>query len=156
METKVLQTDWLVASEVELIYKSKVKASQRPQISSSDKAYQIALKAWDNNKIELLEQFKVLILSNSNKVLGVLEVSSGGITATVVDIRIIFSALLKAHATAFILLHNHPSGNLTPSEADKQITRKIKEASKILDISLLDHLIITSEGYYSFADQGAL
>lgn len=156
METKVLQTDWLVASEVELIYKSKVKASQRPQISSSDKAYQIALKAWDNNKIELLEQFKVLILSNSNKVLGVLEISSGGITGTVVDLRIIFSALLKAHATAFILLHNHPSGNLTPSEADKQITRKIKEASKILDISLLDHLIITSEGYYSFADQGAL
>lgn len=79
METTVLNKDWLIASEVELIYKSKVKASQRPQITSSYNAYQIALKAWDSNKIELLEQFKVLILSNNNKVLGVLEASSGGI-----------------------------------------------------------------------------
>ncbi|MVX36878.1 MULTISPECIES: RadC family protein [Myroides] len=156
METTVLNTEWLIASEVELIYKSKVKASQRPQITSSYSAYQIALKAWDSNKIELLEQFKVLMLSNNNKVLGVLEASSGGITGTIVDLRIIFSALLKANATAFIVVHNHPSGKLTPSDADRQITRKIKEASKILDITLLDHLIITQESYYSFADEGTL
>ena len=156
METTVLNKDWLIASEVELIYKSKVKASQRPQITSSYSAYQIALKAWDGNKIELLEQFKVLMLSNNNKVLGVLEVSSGGITGTIVDLRIIFSALLKANATAFLIVHNHPSGKLAPSDADRQITRKIKEASKILDITLLDHLIITAESYYSFADEGIL
>lgn len=156
METTVLNTEWLIASEVELIYKSKVKASHRPQITSSYSAYQIALKAWDSNKIELLEQFKVLMLSNNNKVLGVLEVSSGGITGTIVDLRIIFSALLKANATAFIIIHNHPSGKLAPSDADRQITRKIKEASKILDITLLDHLIITTESYYSFADEGTL
>ncbi|GAQ12505.1 DNA repair protein RadC [Myroides odoratimimus] len=156
METTVLNKEWLIASEVELIYKSKVKASQRPQITSSYSAYQIALKAWDSNKIELLEQFKVLMLSNNNKVLGVLEVSSGGITGTIVDLRIIFSALLKAHATAFLIVHNHPSGKLAPSDADRQITRKIKEASKILDINLLDHLIITTESYYSFADEDIL
>ncbi|MCA4794324.1 JAB domain-containing protein [Myroides odoratimimus] len=156
METTVLNKEWLIASEVELIYKSKVKASQRPQITSSYSAYQVALKAWDSNKIELLEQFKVLMLSNNNKVLGVLEVSSGGITGTIVDLRIIFSALLKSHATAFLIIHNHPSGKLAPSDADRQITKKIKEASKILDITLLDHLIITAESYYSFADEGIL
>ncbi|MDM1497882.1 JAB domain-containing protein [Myroides odoratimimus] len=156
METTVLDKQWLIASEVELMYKSKIKASQRPQITSSYNAYQVALKAWDSNKIELLEQFKVLMLSNNNKVLGVLEASSGGITGTIVDLRIIFSALLKANATAFIIVHNHPSGKLDPSDADRQITRKIKEASKLLDITLLDHLIITEESYYSFADEGTL
>ncbi|MFD0701932.1 JAB domain-containing protein [Myroides pelagicus] len=156
MESTVLNNNWLVASEIELIYKSKVKASERPRIDSSYSAFEIALKAWDENKIELLEQFKVLMLSNNNRVLGVLEISSGGITGTVVDLRLIFAALLKAKATAFILVHNHPSGKLQPSDADRQITQKIKQASQILDIALLDHLIITSEGYYSFADQGVL
>ncbi|MDX4973928.1 JAB domain-containing protein [Myroides odoratimimus] len=156
MESTVLNNNWLVASEIELIYKSKVKASERPKIVSSQSAFEIALKAWDENKIELLEQFKVLMLSNSNAVLGVLEISSGGITGTVVDLRLIFAALLKAKATAFILVHNHPSGKLNPSEADKQITAKIKQASQVLDITLLDHLIITSESYYSFADEGVL
>ncbi|MDR2223144.1 MAG: JAB domain-containing protein [Flavobacteriaceae bacterium] len=156
MESTVLNSNWLVASEIELIYKSKVKASERPRIDSSYSAFEIALKAWDENKIELLEQFKVLMLSNNNRVLGVLEISSGGITGTVVDLRLIFAALLKAKATAFILVHNHPSGKLQPSDADRQITQKIKQASQILDIALLDHLIITSESYYSFADQGVL
>ncbi|MEK6511218.1 JAB domain-containing protein [Myroides odoratimimus] len=156
MESTVLNSNWLVASEIELIYKSKVKASERPKIVSSQSAFEIALKAWDENKIELLEQFKVLMLSNSNAVLGVLEISSGGITGTVVDLRLIFAALLKAKATAFILVHNHPSGKLNPSEADKQITAKIKQASQVLDIALLDHLIITPESYYSFADEGVL
>ncbi|MDM1408247.1 JAB domain-containing protein [Myroides sp. DF42-4-2] len=156
MESAVLNNNWLVASEIELIYKSKVKASERPRIDSSYSAFEVALKAWDENKIELLEQFKVLMLSNNNRVLGVLEISSGGITGTIVDIRLLFAALLKTKATACILVHNHPSGKLQPSEADKQITIKIKQASQILDIALLDHLIITSESYYSFADEGVL
>ncbi|MTG98895.1 DNA repair protein [Myroides sp. BIT-d1] len=156
MESTVLNSKWLVASEIELIYKSKVKTSERPKIVSSQSAFEIALKAWDENKIELLEQFKVLMLSNSNRVLGILEISSGGITGTVVDLRLIFAALLKTKATAFIIVHNHPSGKLNPSEADKQITAKIKQASQVLDIALLDHLIITLESYYSFADEGVL
>lgn len=97
------------------------------------------------------------MLSNNNKVLGVLETSSGGITGTIVDLRIIFSALLKANAVEFLIIHNHPSGKLAPYDVDRQITRKIKEASKILlNIILLDHLIITQEGYYSFAGEGIL
>ncbi|MDM1036025.1 JAB domain-containing protein [Myroides odoratimimus] len=156
MESTVLNNNWLVASEIELIYKSKVKASERPKIESSYSAFEVALKAWDENKIELLEQFKVLMLSNNNRVLGVLEISSGGITGTIVDLRLIFAALLKTKATAFILVHNHPSGKLQPSDADRQITQKIKQASNILDIALLDHLIITPESYYSFADEGVL
>lgn len=147
---------WTIVSEIELHYKSKVKTSERPLINSSKSAYQIALEIWNLNTIEFFEEFKILLLNNSNKVLGSYAISSGGITGTVVDIRLIFAATLKANATAIILIHNHPSGKLIASEADKAVTAKIKSASKILDIQLLDHLIITSESYYSFADEGAL
>nr|WP_244860594.1 JAB domain-containing protein [Flavobacterium psychroterrae] len=139
-----------------MIYKTKVKSSQRPQITSSGCSYKLLLNSWDANKIEFYEQFKVLLLNQSNKVLGIYEVSSGGITGTVVDIRLVFSAALKANATGIIMVHNHPSGKTLPSEADRQITRKVREAGRLLDIVLLDHVIITTEGYYSFADDGAL
>lgn len=148
--------NWQIVSEIELSYKTRTKAVDRPKITSSFAAYQIALQIWNPNKIEFLEECKILLLNNSNKVLGAYEVSSGGITGTVVDLRLIFAAALKANATAIILMHNHPSGNLTASEADRNITKKVKEAGKILDIQLLDHLIVTSEHYYSFADEGAL
>ncbi|PKB18357.1 RadC family protein [Flavobacterium sp. 5] len=146
----------LTVAEIELHYKTKIKASERPQIISAKSAYEIALQIWNPNTIELFEEFKILLLNNSNKVLGAYEVSSGGITGTVVDVRLIFSAALKANTSAIIMIHNHPSGKLIASEADKNITAKVKAASKILDIQLLDHLIITQEGYYSFADDGIL
>ncbi len=82
--------------------------------------------------------------------------SSGGITGTIVDLRMIFSAALKANATNIMIAHNHPSGNTKPSQADKHMTAKIRQAGELLDIKLLDHLIITSESYYSFADDGVL
>ncbi|MFZ0598824.1 MAG: JAB domain-containing protein [Flavobacterium sp.] len=148
--------NWQIVSEIELIYKTKVKASERPQIKSSRDAYRLVVDAWDPCKIELFEQFKILLLNQACRVLGIYEISSGGITGTVVDLRLIFSAALKASATSLIMIHNHPSGNLTASEADKQITRKVREAGKLLDISLLDSMIITPESYYSFADDGAL
>jgi len=154
MET--LNQNWQTVSEIELIYKTKVKNSERPQIKSSKDAYNLILTAWDHNKIEFFEQFKVLLLNQAHKVLGIYEISSGGIAGTVVDLRLIFSPALKANATSLMMIHNHPSGNLTASEADKQITRKVKEAGRLLDITLLDSLIITSESYYSFADEGAL
>lgn len=108
------------------------------------------------NKIELFEEFKILLLSQAYKALGIYEISRGGITGTVVDLRLIFSAALKANATCLMMVHNHPSGRTLASEADKQITRKVREAGKILDITLVDSLIITPEQYYSFADDGAL
>ena len=148
--------DWHIVSEVELIYRSKIKASQRPQIKSSKDSYKVLLSSWDSGKIEYFEQFKILFLNQSFKVLGLYEMSSGGISGTVIDIRLIFSAALKANATNIMIAHNHPSGSLKPSDADKFYTKKIKEAGDLLDIKLLDHLIITSESYYSFADEGAL
>ncbi|TDO96106.1 RadC family protein [Flavobacterium sp. 245] len=154
MET--LNQNWQTVSEIELIYKTKVKNSERPQIKSSKDAYKLVLSAWDYNKIELFEQFKVLLLNQAHKVLGIYEISSGGIAGTVVDLRLIFSSALKANATSLMMIHNHPSGNLTASEADIQITRKVKEAGRLLDITLLDSLIITTESYYSFADEGTL
>lgn len=156
MENSVATPNLLIVSEIELSYKTKVKAIDRPKITSSVEAYNITMQLWNANTIEFFEESKILLLNNSNKVLGVYTISSGGISGTVVDIRLIFAAALKANATAIILIHNHPSGKLIASEADKAITRKVKEAGSILDIILLDHLIITNESYFSFADEGVL
>lgn len=102
------------------------------------------------------EEFWVLYLNNSNKVLHKSLLSKGGITGTVVDVRLAFKTALQYGATGIILCHNHPSGTLKPSEADCQITKKIKLAGENLDIKVLDHLIVTETGYYSFSDEGIL
>jgi DNA repair protein RadC len=100
------------------------------------------------------EEFWVLFLNNSNKVISKTQLSKGGITGTLVDVRLVFKLALEAGATALVLCHNHPSGTLIPSDADKQITKKIKSAGDSLDVKVLDHLIITETKYYSFADEG--
>jgi len=100
------------------------------------------------------EEFWVLYLNNSNKVLLKSQQGKGGITGTMVDVRLVFKAALELGATSVILCHNHPSGTLTPSEADKQITKKLKAAGVNLDIQVLDHLIITENSYFSFNDEG--
>ena len=100
------------------------------------------------------EEFWVLYLNNSNKVLSKSQQGKGGITGTMVDVRLVFKMALELGATALILCHNHPSGTLIPSDADKQITRKLKSAGQNLDIQVLDHLIVTEHGYYSFNDEG--
>jgi DNA repair protein RadC len=143
-------------AEVELIYKSRVKPSDRPLVTSSSKCYQLLLQTWDENKIDFVEQFKVLLLNRCNRVLAIYELSTGGITGTVADVRLVMTAALKANAVAIILSHNHPSGNLKPSKADEELTRKIKTAGLYLDIQVLDHVIVSSEGHYSFADEGVL
>ncbi|MEI7508714.1 MAG: DNA repair protein RadC [Flavobacterium sp.] len=100
------------------------------------------------------EEFWVLYLNNSNKVLYKAQLSKGGLTGTVVDTRIIFKTALEYNATSLILTHNHPSGKLQASDADKEVTRKLKLAGQQLDILVLDHIIITENGYYSFNDEG--
>ena len=100
------------------------------------------------------EEFWVLFLNNSNKVLFKTQLSKGGMTGTMVDVRIVFKVAFEQNATAIILVHNHPSGKLLASEADIQITKKLKNAGQQLDIPVLDHIIITETGYYSFADEG--
>ena len=145
---------WAQVAEIELVYKSKVKASERPKIVTSSDAYKVLQQTWDEGKIDLVEQFKVLFLNRANKVLAVFQASSGRITGTVADPRLILTAALKINAISIILSHNHPSGNLKPSHADEDLTNKIKHAAAFLDIKVMDHIIVSSEGYYSFADEG--
>lgn len=156
MEQLVATSSWTIAAEVELIYRSKVKASERPSIKSAADGYQLFFNQWDENKLDFVEQFKVALLNRANKVLGIYEVSTGGISGTVADPRLIFAAALKANACGILLCHNHPSGNLQPSNADIQLTQKIVAAGKFLDIAVVDHIIISQERYYSFADEGLL
>lgn len=102
------------------------------------------------------EVFAVVFLNQANKIKHFQVISEGGITATVADPRVILKKALAAEATAIVLCHNHPSGNLQPSQADEELTRKIKTAAAYLDIRLIDHIIVSEEGYYSFADEGML
>jgi len=155
MENKKEQRQYEVA-EIQLIYKSTVKPSLRPKVRTSQDARDVLMANWDDTKLELMEQFKVMLTNRANKVLGIFEVSTGGISGTVADPKLIFAAAIKGAACGMIIAHNHPSGNLQPSQADIDLTRKIREGGRLLDIPLLDHIILTSEGYYSFADEGLL
>nr|WP_294897187.1 JAB domain-containing protein [uncultured Pedobacter sp.] len=155
METSINQSSFQVA-EISISYSSKIKNSERPKLSSSREVYKVFSETWNTDTIELYEQFKVLLLNRANRVIGLFEVSSGGVSGTVADPKLIFGTALKACASAIILAHNHPSGALRPSQADISLTKKIKEGGKLLDIEVLDHLIITTEGFYSFADEGML
>jgi DNA repair protein RadC len=155
MEKTLKSTNTRVA-EVKLSYRNRVKPSERPQVTCSADSYKVLKDSWDKSKIEFVEQFKVLLLNRANRVLGIYELSTGGVAGTVADPKLVFVAALKACASGIILSHNHPSGNLKPSQADLQLTTKIKQGGELLDISVLDHLILTSEGYYSLADEGLL
>jgi DNA repair protein RadC len=146
----------ILVSDIEITYRPKLKISKMPFIKTAQDAYGIVYHRWDKGKIQFIEQLKVMFLNRSNRLLGIYEVSSGGISETVADPKVIFIAALKCCATSMILVHNHPSGNLSISKPDERLTKKIKEAGKLLDIEVLDHLIITSEGYVSFAEDGLL
>lgn len=142
-------------AEVNISYSYGRYTADRNKIGSSSCAYEIA-KAATKDHIEHYECFYIMMLNNSNQVLGISKLSQGGITGTLVDLRIMFQNLIKANATAFIMFHNHPSGTLKPSGADKSLTQKAKEAANTLDIKLLDHIIVTTESYFSFADEGLI
>lgn len=142
-------------AEIEITYKNAVRPSERAKIASSKDAFELLKSLW-SDKIEYVEEFYVLLMNKANKVLGVTKISEGGTSGCLVDPKRIFQTALKSNASGIILAHNHPSGNLTPSEADRKITRKVKEAGVLLEISVLDHLILSTDGYYSFADEGAL
>ena len=129
------------------------EALQRKQITSSDSVFEVMQPILgDLNH----EEFWIIYLNNSNKILQKIQLSKGGITGTLVDIRLAFKNALEIGATSIILAHNHPSGTLVPSTADKQLTQKLKIAGESLDIKILDHLIVTQKSYFSFADEGLL
>jgi len=155
MENTNKKSLWNVA-EIQLTYKSNVKASLRPKITGSRDAFNILKDSWDDSKIEFVEQFRVMLTNRAQKILGIVEISTGGVSGTVADPKVIFAAAIKAGASGFIMAHNHPSGNLSPSQSDIDLTRKMKEGGKLLEIQLLDHIIVTTEGYYSFADEGMI
>lgn len=143
-----------LAHEIEVSYKPL--SMESPIISSMEKAYEFIQKLYSPKTIALREQFIVVYLNQSNRVIGTFPLSVGGITSTVVDIRIILSVALKIAAVNIILSHNHPSGNNKPSRADELLTQKCKQACEFMDIKLLDHIIITPVYgcYYSFAESG--
>ncbi|WP_297804652.1 DNA repair protein RadC [uncultured Polaribacter sp.] len=128
-------------------------ALEKPQITSSKDVFNLMQPVIGDLEHE---EFWVLFLNNSNKVLAKSQISKGGLTATIVDVRLLFKRALELASVGIIVCHNHPSGKLQPSTADKQLTQKIKEAGCTLDIKLLDHLIITEKVYFSFADDGVL
>lgn len=143
-------------AEIKLVYKPRYSAKDRPEINSSKRAYEILKNNWDEGLMQFLEQFKIILLNTANKVLGIYEVSTGGINCVTVDQRIVFASALKANATQIILAHNHPSGNLKPSQPDLKLTEGLVASGKILNIKVIDHIIMTVDGYYSFADEGHL
>ena len=143
-------------AELTVSYQVTPDWSSLPIIGSSEDAYNFIYRFFPENTIGLQEHFIVCYLNRANKVVGVYHASTGGISGTVADPRLILGTALKVAASGLILAHNHPSGNLKPSTADQELTNKLVNASKMLDINLLDHLIVVpAQGeYFSFADQG--
>ncbi len=137
-------------AEVRITYSCKIPACDRIKIRCSQDADKALRLIWPS--YEHREYFYIMLLNRSNQILGFSQISMGGISGTVTDVRIIFQTAIKANASSLILAHNHPSGNLSASEADIHITRKIQEAGKVLDITLLDHMIMTEDSYLSMAD----
>ncbi len=127
---------------------------ERDKVATSKNAFDILFPMISD---KMHEEFWILLLNRSNKVLEKIKVSSGGVTGTVADVRMIFNHAIKCNgATSVVLCHNHPSGNLKPSTADIELTKNMKRAGETLDIKVVDHLIIGERGYYSFADEGVL
>jgi len=144
--------------EIEIQVKMKgAKNSELPIITSSDEMYSVLKLCFNNYKINWIEEVVMVCLNKSNKVIGFYRVSNGGVAESIVDPKVIFTTALNTPGTcAIILAHNHPSGSLKPSEQDLYITKKIKEAGKLIDIKLLDHIIITDESYFSLNDENLM
>lgn len=142
-------------AEISINYKS-LKTDIEPQkICTSQDAAKFLRSIW-SERIEYVEESYLILLNRANKILGYLKLSEGGTSGTVVDVKMILQASLKANAHGIILFHNHPSSSLKPSNEDILLTKRVKEAAKTMDVLLLDHIILTADSYYSFADEGML
>ncbi len=142
--------------EIKVSYKPSFSVNERPKLDKSCKVAELLRVVWDEDTICLFETFKVVYLNTSLKVLGVMDIGMGGNDCTPIDAKRIFSAALLCNASRIILAHNHPSGTLYPSSADKLLTEKIINAGKLLDIQVLDHIILTADSYVSFQDEGLM
>jgi DNA repair protein RadC len=143
-------------NEIKVSYTTKLKYQELKSITTSFDAIKMLRSFWNKDILEYKEEFYVLLLNRSNKVIGYHKISEGGSSSTQVDPKMIFSVALKCNACAVILAHNHPSGNIKPSQSDIDLTQKLKDGGKLLEVSVLDHIIVTAEDYYSFADEGKM
>ena len=146
--------DLCKVSEVKITYEFNNTHKKKMKASTSAKMYALMLKHWE--QIEYRESFKILLMDVSKHILGINTVSMGGISGTTVDVRMILQSALLANASLIVACHNHPSGSIRPSYEDDVLTMSIREAAKIIDIKLIDHLIITKDGYYSYKDAGRM
>lgn len=142
-------------ANLELKAKKTPSNFEKVKIISSNDAFKV-IKQFYFDDIDIFESFFILCLNRNNQTIAYAKISQGGVTGTVVDIKLIAKYAIDCLASGVILAHNHPSGNLKPSNEDLAITKKVKEGLKILDIQVLDHLILTSQGYLSFGDEGIL
>jgi len=143
-------------TEIEISYRPAFRVNEQPQVTSSDKAYRIMLEKWDLWRLELLEEFKVILLNNQCRLLGLVNIAQGGFSEVMLDQKVIFAVALKFCASGLILVHNPPSGALKPSEADLRLTRNLSTGGNILGLKVHDHLIVSRFGYYSFGDEGLI
>ena len=143
-------------SELKVTYRRSGRASDRKRMTGAMSAADYLKSVWDRDRIELVEEFLMLCLDGANRPIGWLKVSTGGLAASQVDIRVVLSIALQTASSSLIVAHNHPSGELSPSPEDIVVTNRLKEASALVGIRLLDHLIITKESWFSFLDHGYL
>jgi DNA repair protein RadC len=143
-------------AEIKAVYRSRTKLEERKPIRAPRDVESYLRAVWNRQTIELTEDFVVVCLNGNHETLGWIKVSSGGFGSTTVDPRLVFAVALQTASTAIVLAHNHPSGSLQPSEQDRDVTRQIREAGKLLRIAVLDHVILTKESFFSFAENGFL
>lgn len=148
-------TKYCIVSEIQLKYQPQPLTES---IHGAKDIHQFLIKrVFDEETIGYRETFKVILLNNANKIIGYSTISEGGLTCTIVDVRMIMQTALVSNATSIILTHNHPAGNPMPSGLDDNLTRKIKAACELLDIRLLDHIIVTPyDSFYSYSNEGRL
>lgn len=139
-------------AEIKVSYSTN--KADKIKLTNCMETFEFIISQWNLDIIEFQEECKIILVNRANFVLGIYELSKGGISGTVVDVRIILSVALKCNASGIILVHNHPSGNMTPSESDKKITRKLYQACDLLEIVLIDHFIVCKEKFYSFKQDG--
>lgn len=135
-------------SEIKVSYSSR--KDKEIQITNSEELYELVISHWDKDIIEYQEEVKLVLLNRASNILGIFNLSKGGTSSAVVDIKIILAVALKCNSSSLAIVHNHPSGNLIPSHRDKEITKKLKRGCEYVDLKLIDHLIISKDSYYSF------
>lgn len=142
--------------EFKISLSHKVKPSERIIVKTSEEAAAVCRQVFDADTIEWVESFIVIALNKANKVIGFYKVSQGGVSGTIADPRVIMQFSLLSNASCLLLCHNHPSGSLKPSAQDQALTQKVKQAAMLFDTIILDHIILTDNGFFSMADEGIL